>query len=167
MMNIRAKCFMPSDEYMEEALKNPQVVKYSQETHFRKRLCMIVGVAKANKVTFNEKQSTKAGMSASAKAGVPQGADIEIGASHSSEYGSKAEWEVGEECDFAYRVREFKVSKCRRRDKDYTKGALFGTDHQGNNGNGDLDEILPRFEKFDKNDATIEESTPGIFVLHE
>ncbi|KAJ5738482.1 hypothetical protein N7493_001637 [Penicillium malachiteum] len=167
MMNIRAKSFTPSDEYMEEALKHPQVVKYTQETHFRKRLYMIVGVATANKVTFNEIQSTKAGMSASAKAGAPQAADIEIGASHSSEVRFKAEWEVEEECDFAYRVREVKYSKSRFHDKDYTKGALFGADHQVNSGNGDLNDIVPQFERLNKDDAVAEELISGIFVLSE
>lgn len=163
-LNVRLKELTSVPEYMDEAMKNKAVIEYARNGLFAKSLYVVIGVATANELSSKEKSSAKSGANASAKAGVPQGVDIEISASHSNESGSKVELEVGAECDFAYRVREFEYQKYRRskvREKgDYIKGALFGVRDTEEN-KDDVYEEFPRFKSLEEED----EQVPGLVVL--
>lgn len=93
---------------MNEALKNKNVKEYAKKGLFCKPLYIIVGTAAASKLSIKEHQSKKNKASDSVNFAAPGGVmEGEGQASHESKAGFDSELEVGEECDFAYRVRGF------------------------------------------------------------
>ncbi|KAI0177347.1 hypothetical protein BJ166DRAFT_21382 [Pestalotiopsis sp. NC0098] len=117
-------------DYLESQLTLPSVERYIKEWGFRKSLYVIVGVATCKKLSINETTSTHRGGTIDgdaqiALAGAEAGAVISL--SSGRERGSGVE--IEQECDFAYRMREFVYSKRKKQlkeaSRDVTDGALF------------------------------------------
>lgn len=162
-LNVRATVFIPSPDYMNEALKNKDVKEYAKGL-FGKPLYIIVGTATASKLSIKEHQSKENKASDSVNFVAPGGVmEGEGQASHESKAGFDSELEVGEECDFAYRVRGFFYSKMfgLRDHGDRTEKALFGSESSKPVADADREEI-PKFEWFKKADASV----PGIVETH-
>ena len=160
-MGVRATSFIPSKEYMDKALQNDEVKKYVKSGLFGKPLYIIVGVATAKKLSVKEKQSKENKMAVSANFNVPPAGEYETSISHENTASIESELEVGEECDFAYRVREFFYSKVfGLSDRgNRTKKALLGA---GRKHTSDYDrEEIPQFEWFEEEDV----SRPGFVTL--
>ncbi|PMD47786.1 hypothetical protein L207DRAFT_561205 [Hyaloscypha variabilis F] len=161
-LNVRAVVFIPTGEYMEEALKNEHVIGYARRGLFGKRLYIIVGTATASKLSIKENQSSGSGTSSSTNFMAPTVAEVEAGVSHENGARFQSKLEVGEDCDFAYRVREFLYSKAfGLRDKgDRTRKAMFGLEHGKATMQAD-DDAMPQFEWFEEVDVSV----PGFVTL--
>ncbi|KAL2835989.1 hypothetical protein BJY01DRAFT_252232 [Aspergillus pseudoustus] len=164
-LNLRAEIFNPTKEYMNEALKSGGVVDAVRQSLFQTTLYVIVGVATASKLSITEKQSGKSNLGASAKASAGEGVNFAIEGSRKREAGSNIKWEIGQECDFAYRVRQFAYAKFfGLRDKgDHTDGALFGSEDAPPSDSVDERSALPQFDWLDDEDASVS----GVAVLEE
>ncbi|KAG8157226.1 hypothetical protein KVR01_012934 [Diaporthe batatas] len=155
---VRAKAVLPhtAKDYMEKALQAPGVVEYVRRGIFAEPLYMIVGVATCRRLTVGDSSSRTRSGSVSLDAGLAVGG-VEAGIGVSRERGRSAETEreVTEECDFAYRVREFQYSRRKKRIKksaDVTDGAMFGMDNPGEE--GPFEEV-PVFEYFESEDEDV------------
>ena len=155
-LNVRATVFIPSENYMNEALKNAEVIKYTKGL-FGRALYIIVGTATASKLSVKENRSAeqKAAFSTNITPPVTE-TEFDAKASHEKKAEIKSEWEVGEECDFAYRVRKFVYSKMRglRKGENYSENALFGSDRNQPPADDDVEEV-PVFEWFENEDASV------------
>lgn len=147
-----------AQDYLERALQAPRVLDYVRKGVFSEPLYMIVGVATCQRLTLGEASSKKRSGSVDLDASLTVGG-IEAGIGVSREKGSSAdsEREIAEECDFAYRVREFQYSRRKKQIKksaNVTDGAMFGTDHhQEEDG---LFEEVPVFEYFESDDEDVD-----------
>ncbi|KAL2855141.1 hypothetical protein BJX68DRAFT_23370 [Aspergillus pseudodeflectus] len=166
-LNVRATSFVPTKEYMDEALADESVVEYLRRGLFAKSIYLIVGVATASRLSVVETQAGTSGLGASAKATVPEAVDLGIEASHRSQAGSTVTKETAEDCDFAYRVREFEYSRIPRRVRDkglMTKKTMFGLEEKATSSD-DLDDAVPQFEWFEDEDVSVDGSEGGLVVL--
>jgi hypothetical protein len=115
---------------MNEALKNAEVIKYIKGL-FGNALYIIVGMATASKLLVKENRSAeqKAALSTNITPPVTE-TEFDAKVSYEKKAEIKSEWEVGEECDFAYCVRKFNYSKMRglRKGENYSEYALFSSD---------------------------------------
>ncbi|KAI0436534.1 hypothetical protein F4803DRAFT_541871 [Xylaria telfairii] len=156
-LNIRTTWFRPDKEFMERALENDEVKQYARQCLFSKSLYMIIGIATANKLEIEETLVKKTRGCGSVGANIQNIATTkaEVSREHSTLLTSG--FHIGQDCDFAYRVREFVYSRRRGKAKykrDYNKGALFSDDADDSDidsENEDVDETLkpvPRFEYF-------------------
>ncbi len=156
-MDVQASSFIPDDKYMAQALQAPRVAAYVKATLYSKRLYIVVGVATARRLYMKETVTQPQMAGAPGPAGVPAVADGAVGAGHNSTANVRSELEVGEECDFAYRVRQFEYSKIRglRSQGDYTKAAMFRADGADDDDDDDDDEpeYVPRFVSLKPSDA--------------
>lgn len=146
-----------AQDYLERALQAPRVLDYVRKGVFSEPLYMIVGVATCQRLTMGDASSKKRSGSVDLDASLTVGG-VEAGIGVSREKGSSAESEreVIEECDFAYRVREFQYSRRKKRIKksaNVTDGAMFGTGHQEEDG---LFEEVPVFEYFESEDEDVD-----------
>lgn len=146
-----------AQDYMEEALQAPRVIEYVRKGVFSDSLYMIVGVATCKKLYVGDASSkTRSGsvdLDASLTVG---GVEAGIGVSREKELSAESEREVTEECDFAYRVREFQYSRRKRRIKksaNVTEGAMFGND--GSAEEGPFEEV-PVFDFFESEDEDVD-----------
>lgn len=161
-LNVRAVVFIPTKTYMDGALETDEVVAYARRGLFGKPLCIIVGTATASKLSIKQSQSRKLAAGLSATFGVPTVVDVEARLLHESVAGLQSELDVAEECDFAYRVREFSYSKVfGLSDKgDRTEKAMFDLKHSKSAAHA-LAEATPQFEWFEEEDV----STAGVVTL--
>jgi len=165
-MDVKAEVFIPDKEYMQEALKHKAIIDYAKKGLFATPLYIIVGVATASKLSVKEKQGSEHSAAASAHVTAPGGAgEGEVGFEHESKTAVESELEVGEACDFAYRVREFIYTRIRGlKDKgDRGEGTMFG---QGGSGKATEaarkeTEDFPQFLYFEKVDVDV----PDLVVL--
>ncbi|RFU23757.1 hypothetical protein B7463_g12583, partial [Scytalidium lignicola] len=140
-LDIKAKIFLPDKNYMMASVDVPGVQQYVRGCNFSKTLYVIVGVATANKLSIQEDiwQQGSAGGSVAATPAGGSGTEVTAEALHNSSKKTSSGLKIEEECDFAYRVREFTYWKHRKNKikmkGDRSKGALFG----GRNGNDDDD----------------------------
>ncbi|KAI0102722.1 hypothetical protein GGR51DRAFT_277922 [Nemania sp. FL0031] len=168
-LDVRAVAIMPdtAKEYVNRALRTPRVVQYVKEGLWARPLYLIVGTATCKRLVMGDTQSRENTVSAEADVGIA-GLGVEAGAGISK--GQKAsagsEMEVCEECDFAYRVREFQYSRRRRgikRTEDWVKGAMFSNDPDDStlpltSAEGELlSDETPEFDGFEDEDEEIEE----------
>ena len=156
-MDVKAEAFMPDndDDYMTRVLKIPRVVKYVKDSLFSKRLYIVVGVATAKKLYIKETVTHQQTAGASGSFGLPAVARGEADAEHDATANVVMELEVGEECDFAYRVRQFTYSKMRglRNKGDYTVKAMFRADADDDDDDDDEPEYVPKFRSLEPSDA--------------
>ncbi|KAI1827707.1 hypothetical protein F4861DRAFT_331097 [Xylaria intraflava] len=163
-LNARAVVFMPSDDFMAAALADTKVQKFARDCLFSKPLYVVVGVATASKLWVSESRSEGHEVTANPNVSLPIdttgliSAGADVGFEHARGSLHRSESEIDEECDFAYRVREFFYSKLRRRVKegdDYTESALFDSERSY----GGDDEFFeePKFEWLEPEDFTDED----------
>lgn len=156
---VRAVAVFPeaAKDYVERALQAPKVIDYVRKGIFSEPLYLIVGVATCKGLYVGDGSSKIRSGSVDLDASLTAGG-IEAGIGFSREKGSSADSErdVAEECDFAYRVREFQYSRRRKRIKksaNVTEGAMFGTDNPKEE---DLFEEVPVFEYFESEDEDVD-----------
>ncbi|KAI7785612.1 hypothetical protein LA080_006632 [Diaporthe eres] len=145
-----------AQEYLERALQSPKVIEDVRKGVFSEPLYMIVGVATCKGLYVGD-ASTKArsasvDLDASLTAG---GVETGIGVSREKSSSADIERKVVEECDFAYRVREFQYSRRKKRIKksaNVTDGAMFGDDNPEED--GPFEEV-PVFEYFESEDEDV------------
>ncbi|KAJ8127840.1 hypothetical protein O1611_g5794 [Lasiodiplodia mahajangana] len=168
-LDVRAVAIMPdtAKEYINKALRTPKVVQYVKEGLWARPLYLIIGTATCRRLVVSDAQLRENKVSVEADVGIA-GLGVEAGAGISKGHKASAgsEMEIHEECDFAYRVREFQYSRRRRgikRTEDWVKGAMFSNDSAGTSSpqtsaEGELmsDEI-PEFDGFEDEDEDIEE----------
>lgn len=153
---VRAVAVLPhtAQDYIERALQVPRVVEYVRNGVFSEPLYMIVGVASCKGLYVGDASSKARSGAIDLDAGLTVGG-VGAGIGVSREKGSSAdtEMEVSEECDFAYRVREFQYSRRKKRIKksaNVTEGAMFGNDAPGEETSF---EEVPVFEYFESEDV--------------
>lgn len=158
-LGVRAVAVLPhtAQDYIEKALQVPRVVEYVRKGVFSEPLYMIVGVASCKGLYVGDASSKARSGAVDLDAGLTVGG-VEAGIGVSREKGSVAdtEREVIEECDFAYRVREFQYSRRKKRIKksaNVTEGALFGTNSPREE---DPFEEVPVFEYFESEDEDVD-----------
>lgn len=131
-LNVKARVFQAPqehlDRYMDAAVAHPGVQYFMKKHHFSKALYLVVGVATAHELSVKETRTQESGLSA--RAGVDAHiAKVETGVEMSQAKCVTSEFEIGEECDFAYRLRAFTCHKYKgaATDKgDVSRGTLFG-----------------------------------------
>lgn len=150
-LNVRATVFIPTKTYMDGALEIDDVVAYARKGLFGRRLYIIVGTATASKLSIKQSRSRKWGADLSATFVAPT---IEGGILHEGEADFGSELGVAEECDFAYRVREFSYSKVFGiSDKgDCTEKAMFDLGY-GKSAAQAPTEATPQFEWLEEEDV--------------
>lgn len=169
-MNVRAEIFLPSEEYMDEALTNPKVIAYVKEGvfSFSKPVYIIVGVATAEKLNLKETLEKKASGSASMGASTT-GDAVKAQGDLSGAQRAKMEIErqIDVDCDFAYRVREFIYSKVPlvkgkwTKGEDVSEGAMFRDGGENHDKKDVVEEEVPKFDEVMDEDETSE----GMYVL--
>lgn len=172
-LNVRAEIFLPSDEYMEEALANPKVINFVKGgvLPFSKCVYVIVGVATAEKLNLEEQVKKEKSASASLGASTPgDAAKAQTELSHGQQSSTKIVREIEVDCDFAYRVRQFIYSKMPlskgkwTKGKDITEGTMFGEGRKKTvqkDAPPEAEEEVPKFENLKRKDETPE----GMYVL--
>lgn len=131
---VRAVAMMPdvAGEFVDEALGLPRVVEHVRKGFFAEPLYMIVGVATCRNLYLGSTSSKGRSGSLDLDASLSvAGVEAGVGASRARNASAELAVEIDEECDFAYRVREFQYSRRRKRIKksaDVTEGAMFGND---------------------------------------
>lgn len=160
-LDIKARIFLPFKEYMDASVEVPGVQEYVRECNFSKTLYMIVGVASAKKLSVDEEMSRENSSKANIMAAPPGGSGTEMTAEafHNNSKKAVSGLKVGEECDFAYRVREFTYWKLRRTKvkmkNDWNTGALFWTQQDDDDDDDDNDEnfeFVPLFNDLEDDD---------------
>lgn len=129
-INITAKAFNPSPDYMNKVLELPEVVERVRSTRFSQSLYIVIGVATAEglSVTETKDKTSKAGIVASITV-PPAGVGGGINASYEKTKGSHSVLSAQNRLNFAYRAREFEYKRWRRTLNevgDVTAGALMG-----------------------------------------
>jgi hypothetical protein len=145
-LDVKAKIFLPDKEYMDASVEVPGVQEYVKKCHFSKKLYMIMGVASAKKLSVDEEMSNTNSVGTSFTAAHFGGTGIEFmaDAKHSNDKNTASGLKIEDECDFAYRIREFTYWKCRKNKAvmkgDRSKGALFGTGNEDDDHDHDNDD---------------------------
>ncbi|KAI0974501.1 hypothetical protein F4678DRAFT_422945 [Xylaria arbuscula] len=131
--NIQATVFRPSETYMDNVMKKQGVINHLQKSLFGGgRIYIIVGIIKAQRLTIDEdtNRGLQAGVTATAEAPL-LGATIDTGLIHTKRSSAAMTYTIDHEVVFAYRVREFRVTRVRKilKDQGYvTDGAMLGTE---------------------------------------
>lgn len=155
---VRAVAVLPqtAQDYLERALQAPRVIEYVRKGVFSEPLYMIVGVATCKGLYVGDASSKARSASVDLDASLTVGGvEAGIGVSREKSSSADTEREVVEECDFAYRVREFQYSRRKKRIKksaNVTDGAMFGTDNPEKDGSF---EEVPVFEYFESEDEDV------------
>lgn len=162
---VRAVAMMPdvAGEFVDEALQLPRVVEHLRKGFFAEPLYMIVGVATCKKLFLGSTSSRGGSGSLDLDASVSvAGVEAGVGASRDRKASTEFAVEIDDECDFAYRVREFQYSRRKKRIKksvDVTEGAMFGNDADDGSGSGVAqyveEEEVPVFEHFESEDEDL------------
>ncbi|KAK2599172.1 hypothetical protein QQS21_005362 [Conoideocrella luteorostrata] len=158
--NAEATVFIPTEDYMNKALRRREVEEYIRKTGWEEPLYVVVGVATADRLHLEETRSGTAQASGSLRANATGTDWSGITASHDKVNSSVRKSDL-KDCDFAYRLKEINYSKefGHRLGDDYTKGALLGAGgvpaHTG--------DIVPRYKGLCEVD--VDELTDEVTVL--
>jgi hypothetical protein len=159
-MNVQAQVFLPRhpEEYMNASLANVEVQNWVRKHLFTKSLYLIVGVATANKLSIKENQFRNTEISGTGGIAPPgTDTDLTVGFRHENASTTNSELDIRGKCDFAYRVREFKVWRFKKETKDIgdsSSGALFGMRDGESDDSDDEDAFVPRFHSFSDEDCS-------------
>ncbi|KAJ8121403.1 hypothetical protein ONZ43_g2132 [Nemania bipapillata] len=170
-LGVRALAIMPdtAKEYIDRALATPRVAQYVKEGLWARSLYMIVGTATCRKLVLEDTQSRVKRISADLDIGVgilAPSVEAGVGGSKGQESSTSSGVEVQEECDFAYRVREFQYSRRKRgfkNTRDWVQGAMFTNDPTTNLApltSAEAEELMdeiPEFCGFEDEDEDITE----------
>ena len=137
---VRAQHFSPPPDYVNNALRTPEVDGFVRQSFFSAPIYMVVGVAVARTLsrTYHVSQDRRGKLGAGLG---PPGTGVELSAELLASQGSRLSYHdsVEEDVILAYRLRRFRYSRMRddfvEKDEDETKHARFGTDE------GDLPEV--------------------------
>ncbi|KAM0480422.1 hypothetical protein ACHAPX_004253 [Trichoderma viride] len=159
-VDVEAKIFLPNKEYMNASMEAPEVQEYVKNCNFSKTLYMIIGVASAKKLRIKEESSKQRSAGVGVTASYPGGTDLgTVGGCHKSTQTAVSEMKTEQECDFAYRIREFTYWKYRREKvrmkADRSAGTLFRT------GNTDDD------EGYDDSDDSENDAYENVAIFNE
>ncbi|OAG10706.1 uncharacterized protein CC84DRAFT_1161575 [Paraphaeosphaeria sporulosa] len=147
-MDIKAEVFIPDKDFMREALSCDAVIAEMRKCFFKKSFYMIVGVATARNLTLNEKLGSERRIAASAHAQATGVAGAgELGFERERTATAEGNLAVTQECDFAFRLREFVYSNISGvRDKgNYGESAMFGEGKSGKTAQQEDVEEFPEF----------------------
>ncbi|KAL7895093.1 hypothetical protein HDV63DRAFT_134066 [Trichoderma sp. SZMC 28014] len=144
-VDVEAKIFLPDKEYMNASMEGPEVQEYVKNCNFSKTLYMIIGVASAKKLRIKEVSSKQRTAGVGVNAAYPGGPDLgAVGGRHKRAETTVSELDTEQECDFAYRIREFTYWKHRREKvkmkADRNAGALFRAGNIDDDGCDDSDD---------------------------
>ena len=158
-LGIKAKIFLPDKEYMDASVEVPGVQEYIKECNFSKTLYMIIGIASANRLSIDEETFQQGSMGASIMtAWGDSRTETMAEALHSNSKKNVSGLKIEEECDFAYRIREFTYWKHRRTKvkvkDDRSAGALFGTRNDDSDDDHTNFETVALFNDLKDNDVT-------------
>ncbi|KAI1146081.1 hypothetical protein F4825DRAFT_209352 [Nemania diffusa] len=168
-LNIRAVAIMPdtAEEYINRALATPRVVRYVKEGLWARSLYLIVGTATCRNLVVGDTQSQGNKVSAELDAAIlALGLEAGAGVFKGQEASASSKIQVEEECDFAYRVREFQYSRRKRgikKTKDWVEGAMFTNDSSTSTTPltsaeaEELSDEIPTFGGFEDDDEDIGE----------
>ncbi|GAW11382.1 hypothetical protein ANO14919_007260 [Xylariales sp. No.14919] len=167
-LGVRAVSIMPdtAKDYINRALATPRVVQYVKKGLWARSLYLIVGTATCKNLVVGDTQSRENKASAEVDVGIiASGVEAGVGGSKSQQASISSEMEVQEECDFAYRVREFQYSRRKgliKSTKDWAEGAMFTNDSAstGPLTSAEAEQLLdeiPEFDYFEDDDEDIEE----------
>ncbi|KAI1125136.1 hypothetical protein F5Y10DRAFT_247734 [Nemania abortiva] len=165
-LDVRAVSIMPdtAKEYINRALQTPGVVQYVKEGLWARSLYLIVGTASCRRLVMGDTQSREIKVSAEVDAGIMvSGVEAGAGVSKGQKISAGSELEIQEECDFAYRVREFQYSRRKgaiKRTEDWTKGTMFSNDparSESSLTSAGGEEEVPEFDGFEDDDEDVEE----------
>lgn len=170
-LDIRAEIILhdTASEYVNNALKMPSVAAYVRKGLFTPQLYMIVGVATCKGLVMGDADKRGGDFSLEADADLPPaGVGAGAGVSRGNQASRGSGVQTQEECDFAYRVREFQYSRSKRavnKGKDWAAGALFNNDGHGgllsptSAQMDESDDEIPEFDYFEEEDEDVEEGT--------
>ncbi|KAF3022525.1 hypothetical protein E8E14_012075 [Neopestalotiopsis sp. 37M] len=134
---ISARSVLPQAvrDWVESQLTLPGVERYIRDWSFHKSLYVIVGVATCKRISITESKDISRSASVGGEAQVAlAGINAEAGLSASKEKERGSSVEIEQECDFAYRVREFVYSRRRKQlkgsSRDVIGGAMFNLDNE-------------------------------------
>ncbi|KAJ3546553.1 hypothetical protein NM208_g1945 [Fusarium decemcellulare] len=158
--NVRAKVFRPSEEYMNDVLRNTRVVKHLRESGFGGHtLYVIVGMATAQNLVVSEATNRGRHAEGELHTAVPTMAEAGAGLASGKSFAKAVDFTIDHDVVFAYRVKEFHWSRIRRKLKErehITEGAMFDTeDKQSGEGTvPSMEDYDFEFEEFlDDNDS--------------
>ncbi|KAF5024993.1 hypothetical protein F66182_2944 [Fusarium sp. NRRL 66182] len=170
---VRSQRFIPSDTYMNKALRTKEVTAFVRQSFFSAPIYMVVGVAIAN--TISRTTATSRGRGAGAGIGIgPPGIGVEVSAELSANRETQSSYHDSiEDGDvvLAYRLRGFQYSK--RKDEfksnktDETKHARYSLDEDSESGDEeDEDGYIANFSYFEGDDVAasadmVEFTQPG------
>ncbi|KAJ3577334.1 hypothetical protein NPX13_g3237 [Xylaria arbuscula] len=167
-LDVRAVSIMPdtAKDYINRALATPRIVQYVKEGLWSRSLYLVVGTATCRKLVMSDSHSWEKKASAEADIGITaSGVEAGAGVSKGHHASVNSGIEIEEECDFAYRVREFQYSRRKRgvkSTKDWLEGAMFANDSAGKVPLTSaeievLSDEIPEFDCFEDEDEEIEE----------
>ena len=152
--HLETKSFGPSDAYVEQRLKHPEVQRYL--TSKRRKVYMITGLKIAYSPSGRDFESASKSLDIDANAdvsasGVPLGVGIKAG--HKVSSLRDTTFEGGSAVIFAYELREIKYGIINKafQTKDVTKGAVMGLDGEDQEAD-DAGEKLEAYNKGLKDD---------------
>lgn len=161
-LDVSATVFIPSAAYMDEIMRNKAVQRYARDSLFGKSMYIVVGTATARKLRVREERSRGHHAGAGAHIEAPGAlGQAEVSFEHTTRNGETSQLDIGEECDFAYRIHEFFYSKMRKHLKDrgnFTQSALFGQDGASDGDVPNTNVFEAKFEYFEEGEATIKGS---------
>jgi hypothetical protein len=138
---LETRLFQPTDEYIEEALQYPQVVRFAAKSGYRRPLFMITGVKIARGANISKEMVREHGLSAKVGIdGTPGGVpvDLAVGGEASELLREKEKFDAPSDFVFAFRLRKIFYEKGSVQHREFTKGALFGLNDGEDNDDGEL-----------------------------
>ncbi|KAF7532043.1 hypothetical protein G7054_g8321 [Neopestalotiopsis clavispora] len=134
---ITARSILPqaARDWVESQLTLPSIERYIKDWSFHKSLYVIVGVATCKRISVTESKGISRNASLGGEAQVAlAGVTVEAGISASRDVERGTRVEIEQECDFAYRIREFVYSRRKKQlkgdSRDVIGGAMFNFDNE-------------------------------------
>ncbi|GKU03430.1 unnamed protein product [Fusarium langsethiae] len=175
--NVRAQRFIPSESYVDKALRTPQVDVFVRNSLFSAPIYMVVGVAVAKTLSRTAERSRSRGGGGGMGIG-PPGTGVEVSAELTANHGAESTYHdsVEDEVVLAYRLRRFRYSKrkdeFKRAKQDETKHALYRLENRVlRSGDEDEDDeedddntYFPAFSYFEGDDIVASDVEMAGFV---
>ncbi|QPC71745.1 hypothetical protein HYE68_002497 [Fusarium pseudograminearum] len=172
--NVRAQRFIPTEPYVNKALRTPQVDAFVRDSLFSAPVYMVVGISIAKALSRTASRSRNRGGGGGMGIG-PPGTGIEVSAELTANHGVESSYHdsVEDEVVLAYRLRRFRYSK--RKDEfrsarqDETKHTRYSMEDrmlrfEEDNEDDDDDIYIPTFSYFDGDDIVASDVEMAGFV---
>ncbi|RGP61275.1 hypothetical protein FSPOR_10104 [Fusarium sporotrichioides] len=172
--NVRAQRFIPSESYVNKALRTPQVDVFVRNSLFSAPIYMVVGVAVAKTLSRTAERSRSRGGGGGMGIG-PPGTGVEVSAELTANHGVQSTYHdsVEDEVVLAYRLRRFRYSKrkdeFRRAKQDETKHTRYSLEEKvlrsgDEDEEDDDDTYVPAFSYFEADDIVASDVEMAGFV---